>query len=140
MFIITLVCLTTCNYWTMSVWERWGYYVICITCVYWLLIFLGIPVNMKGLDDLIIFGLFLICHQLSCAEDCTSGGLGFNSLVNESDYVIGYPIICINGVYAPLCDQSLGILDVRIFCQGLQIYSKEVMAEVSVTFIIMCCW
>ena len=101
--------------------------------------FLGIPVSMKGLDILIIFGLFLICHQLSCAEDCTSGGLGFNSLVNENDYVTGYPIVCINGTYAPLCNQSLGILDVRIFCQGLQIYSKEVMAEVSVTFIIMCC-
>ncbi|XP_019854126.1 PREDICTED: neurotrypsin-like, partial [Amphimedon queenslandica] len=48
---------------------------------------------------------------------CFPGQIQFNSTIVTSGYVTGYPTVCINGTFAPICSEvSLGALGPAILC------------------------
>ena len=49
--------------------------------------------------------------------ECYPGQTQFNSTIETSDYVTGYPLLCANGTFAPICNGvSLGYLETVLFC------------------------
>ena len=66
---------------------------------------------MKGLDILIL--LLSITSIQSCLTDESQ----FSSTVVTSEYVTGYPVVCVNGTFAPICIQeTIGITELMELC------------------------
>ena len=49
--------------------------------------------------------------------ECYPGQTLFNSTTVTSDYVTGYPLVCTNGTFAPICNGvSVGYVGTLILC------------------------
>ena len=81
---------------------------------------------MKVIHLLVLLAVLLLASiQPTNAQfdyPCYPGQTQFNSTIVTSDYVTGYPTVCVNGTFAPICsDVSLGALGATILCYSFNI-------------------
>ena len=73
--------------------------------------------NLLLLLALLVLASIQSTNAQSDFPECYSGQIQFNSTIVTSDYITGYPLVCNNGTFAPICSEvSLGELGASILC------------------------
>lgn len=91
--------------------------------------YIDTEILMKGLD---ILALLL---SITSTQSCLTDESQFSSTVVTSEYVTGYPVVCVNGTFAPICNQeTIGITELMELCYP---FYDNITGQCTVMFVFM---